>query len=869
MSPHRVLAGFVLLVLLVPSVVRVAAHTQVPAPPGIPESEVVARGFDAPFGVAVSPSGAIVVSDNKAGTVVEIGPNGRRSVLLRRLDRPAGVAFDDDGALLIVETRAGRVLRRDPTGAVGILGAGMVKPQWIAVAADGSAYVSAKRERRTGRRDDDDDEESRGGERILQVTREGAIRTFAEGFRGLEGLAVTEGFVYAAVRRLESDRGRDETELVRFPLRPGGAAGPMQVVLRGTRQEPVGLAVDRLGALVASVRPVGRGRERGGVIKQAPAGQFVALASTLRSPQGVAFEPAGHLLVVEGEPARQIRRFRAPSPPVVTVPAFVNESPVGLSGRTVAGGLVRVFPEQNAEAVATAVADSSGAFTVRVPIAPNQLTRLSFTVTADGGRGLTSAFVSHDIVHDDHQPVLAVIAPPPGIYTRSTLVFGARAEDDGSGVASVSVAWDDELPTTFPNADSAQPFEVSASLSTASLAEGPRTFTVSAADRAGNSASTAQLVTVDRTPPETRITSGPAGEIAEKAATFVVEAADLFSPVVEFAWQLDGGGWSPFSLSSSIALTDLTPGPHRFEVKARDLAGNEDPTPAAQTFTVRSLRISILEPADGAIVTASSVWVRGTIEGGAGEVTVSVELPADAGGTVASPVEGGTFVLEVPADPALTPLTVVATDGSGATAQATVAVVFAPDGAEVQSLDLWPPGGLAPLPVRIGVHGLAGTSIAVDFEGDGTIDFEGEPATDNLYFTYAQAGIYIPTLRLTTPDGQVLTRRGLVEVYDPARLDARLQAVWAGFKDSLRKGDVAAAVSFIAAERRAGWGEYFASLSPDAFEDVDLVFTAIALVGAGYGGAQYEMVAERGGLIYSYAVWFQIDADGRWRLWRF
>src|SRR5687768_11748920 len=118
MSPHRVLAGVALLVLLVPSVVRIAAHMQLPPPPGVPASEIVARGFDDPVGVAVSPAGAIVVSDNEAGTVVEIGADGRRTVLLRRLEGPAGVAFDHEGALLVVETRAGRVLRRDTTGAV-------------------------------------------------------------------------------------------------------------------------------------------------------------------------------------------------------------------------------------------------------------------------------------------------------------------------------------------------------------------------------------------------------------------------------------------------------------------------------------------------------------------------------------------------------------------------------------------------------------------------------------------------------------------------------------------------------------------------------------------------------------------------------
>jgi hypothetical protein len=473
--------------------------------------------------------------------------------------------------------------------------------------------------------------------------------------------------------------------------------------------------------------------------------------------------------------------------------------------------------------------------------------------------------MSREVVHDDHLPVLSVAAPPPGLYTRADVPLHARADDDGSGAKTISVLWDDTYAAVFQNPAPEQPLEVTASLSTAALAEGPRALTVTAADRAGNAASTALLVTIDRTPPETRILSGPAGTIAEPAATFVVEGQDVHSPIVEFSWRLDAGAWSPFGLVSTVPLTGLPPGDHRFEVKARDLAGNEDATPAAQAFTVRSLRISLTEPVEGAVVTGGSLWLRGTVEGGAGEVSVTVSLPEEFGGIAGAPVEDGRFALELPADPSLSTFTAVATDSSEATAQASVSVVIAPDGTEVQTLGVWPPGGVAPLPVRVSVHGFVGVPVAVDFEGDGTLDFEGVPDDDSLYFTYAAAGIYLPTLRFTAADGTVLTQRGQVEVYDGVRLDARLQAVWSGFRDSLRKGDAATAVSFIAAERRAGWTEYFASLPPDAFEDVDLVFTAITPVEVGYGGAQYEMVAERDGLIYSYAVWFRLDADGRWR----
>ena len=53
-----------------------------------------------------------------------------------------------------------------------------------------------------------------------------------------------------------------------------------------------------------------------------------------------------------------------------------------------------------------------------------------------------------------------------------------------------------------------------------------------------------------------------------------------------YAQRLDGGEWSSFSPEKSHVYDSLTPGPHTFEVKARDLDFNEDPTPAIAHFTV-------------------------------------------------------------------------------------------------------------------------------------------------------------------------------------------------------------------------------------------------------------------------------------------
>jgi hypothetical protein len=45
--------------------------------------------------------------------------------------------------------------------------------------------------------------------------------------------------------------------------------------------------------------------------------------------------------------------------------------------------------------------------------------------------------------------------------------------------------------------------------------------------------------------------------------------------------------------------------------------------------------------------------------------------------------------------------------------------------------------------------------------------------------------------------------------------------------------------------------------------------TSIQLVEVGFGGAQYEMLRQRGDETLSFAVWFQLDHDGLWRLRRF
>jgi hypothetical protein len=82
-------------------------------------------------------------------------------------------------------------------------------------------------------------------------------------------------------------------------------------------------------------------------------------------------------------------------------------------------------------------------------------------------------------------------------------------------------------------------------------------------------------------PPQTRITFGPAGPTNLREPTFAWESND---PEARFECRLDSAPFEPCNLVEEEALEPggkpLSEGPHTFEVRAVNLAGIADPTPA-------------------------------------------------------------------------------------------------------------------------------------------------------------------------------------------------------------------------------------------------------------------------------------------------
>ena len=148
------------------------------------------------------------------------------------------------------------------------------------------------------------------------------------------------------------------------------------------------------------------------------------------------------------------------------------------------------------------------------------------------------------------------------------------------------------------------------------LSDGSHSYTATARDAAGNTsgASNSRTVVVDTTAPSTVLTTGPLGATSSTSASFTFAADD---PSASFECRLDGGAWA--ACSSPKTYATLTEGSHTFEVRATDVAGNTDQTPALRAWTVDTTSPAapaITSPAGGATTSSGTLTVSGTAEPG-------------------------------------------------------------------------------------------------------------------------------------------------------------------------------------------------------------------------------------------------------------
>jgi hypothetical protein len=93
----------------------------------------------------------------------------------------------------------------------------------------------------------------------------------------------------------------------------------------------------------------------------------------------------------------------------------------------------------------------------------------------------------------------------------------------------------------------------------------------------------------DTTPPDTTITSTFCGQtVSSSTVTVDWTGTDDVTPTPDlvYAYKLDSNSWSSYSSATSHTFNNLSNGSHTVSARAKDEAGNVDPTPAQCTFTV-------------------------------------------------------------------------------------------------------------------------------------------------------------------------------------------------------------------------------------------------------------------------------------------
>jgi hypothetical protein len=171
-------------------------------------------------------------------------------------------------------------------------------------------------------------------------------------------------------------------------------------------------------------------------------------------------------------------------------------------------------------------------------------------------------------------------------------------------------------------------------------ASGTNTTVCIAGFSTGTKTATANYVLPDTTPPDTTITAGPTGTVTSSSATLSFSSTETGS---SFQCSLDGAAFT--SCTSPQSLSGLSVGPHSFQVKAIDAAGNVDPTPATRGWTVAPAQATTsLDVAPGLGTYGGSVNLTATLTaGGSGVAGKSIDFslngsPAGAASTNSSGV---------------------------------------------------------------------------------------------------------------------------------------------------------------------------------------------------------------------------------------
>jgi hypothetical protein len=129
-------------------------------------------------------------------------------------------------------------------------------------------------------------------------------------------------------------------------------------------------------------------------------------------------------------------------------------------------------------------------------------------------------------------------------------------------------------------------------------------------------------------------------------------------------------------------------------------------------------------------------------------------------------------------------------------------------------------------------------------------------------------GLYFPKVTITDTQGNIYEETTIVNVLSREEMDALLKGKWDGMKGGLSQGDIDKAISFFEGGSQETYRNQFTALKP-ILNVIGNEMGQINLAKIEDDRAEYEIIAIRNGVTYSYHLLFVRDKDGLWKIKRF
>lgn len=199
-------------------------------------------------------------------------------------------------------------------------------------------------------------------------------------------------------------------------------------------------------------------------------------------------------------------------------------------------------------------------------------------------------------IWDEWGDVTGTAGPSATLWLRTddtrptTSITSSPADGSPAGPVTFQFGGTDNLAVAAFNCSvDGDPMTVCPATFNTNVGPGAHTISVAAVDSSGNVDATPEVYNwttapaPDTTPPDTAITGGPAdGDTVSVLPSYAFNSPD--DNTATFECKLDAGAYGP--CTSPYAVADGTAaGDHTFTVRAKDPAGNVDPTPSSRDFT--------------------------------------------------------------------------------------------------------------------------------------------------------------------------------------------------------------------------------------------------------------------------------------------